>query len=430
MKAPLDLEAFLNPISPDLPAGLDLRFEQEWDELVDALGDDGSREGSREDENRPPNWDRVQELSISNLCHRSKDLRIAMFLVDSSTRIDGWEGLALSLQVTRHLLTTFWDRGLHPTAENGDLEDRASALSWLDEKLAVVVSSVPFTTRADGGRNHSYNDLLEAHRVGSKKKYVKPNGDIDENIKKAFDQALKNGRVSLDLYEEAVKSTPRANAEQTAAAFDSAAKEFQLLENEIAARFGTAAPTTSTGRGRIREVQQEINRIVKLKRADEPDVVPPAKEAEPSPAGSMSPQPTPELDGRPQSHPSRDLQSGGWFEAEALLATDESRAIAIMTRLAATETSGRDRFQRKLMLAGICVRRQRDRLAQVLLEELNEQVEKHKLDEWEQPELIGKVWSQLYKIYRKSQPDADRTRDLYKKLSRFDPWLVLTGTED
>lgn len=87
----------------------------------------------------------------------------------------------------------------------------------------------------------------------------------------------------------------------------------------------------------------------------------------------------------------RDQPTGAWADAEALLSTDEPRAIALMTRLAATELSGRDRFQRKLMLAGICLRRQRDRLAQVLLEELNEQVEKHKLDEWERPELVGRV---------------------------------------
>lgn len=430
MKAPLDLEAFLNPISPDLPAGPDLRFEQEWDELVDALGDDGSREGSREGENRPPNWERVQQLSIANLQHRSKDLRIAMFLVDASTRADGGEGLAQALLVTREILTAFWDRGLHPAADNGDLDDRASALSWLDEKLALVVSSVTFTTRNDGGRNYSYNDFLDAHRVGSKKKYVKPNGDIDENLKKAFDQAIKSGHISLDLYEEAVKSTSRAHAEATLATFEVAAKEFQLLENEIAAKFRAAAPATSAARGRIREVQQEIHRIVKLKRAEEPGAGPAeTPNVDPQPAQSGSVPKTLQLPD-PVATLLRDQPTGAWADAEALLSTDEPRAIALMTRLAATELSGRDRFQRKLMLAGICLRRQRDRLAQVLLEELNEQVEKHKLDEWEQPELVGRVWSQLYKIYRKSQPDADRTRDLYKKLSRFDPWLVLTGTED
>lgn len=130
--------------------------------------------------------------------------------------------LAQALLVTRKIRSAFWDRGLHPAADNGDLDDRASALSWLDEKLALVVSSVTFATRNDGGRS-SYNDFLDAHR-GSKKKYVKPNGDIDENLKKAFDQAIKSGHVSSTSMKKPSR-VPRAHAEATLATFEVAAKD-------------------------------------------------------------------------------------------------------------------------------------------------------------------------------------------------------------
>ncbi len=51
-----------------------------------------------------------------------------------------------------------------------------------------------------------------------------------------------------------------------------------------------------------------------------------------------------------------------------------------MTRLAASETSGRSRFERKLLLAEVCLATHRERLAKAVLEELAEQIDKHQLD--------------------------------------------------
>ena len=89
-----------------------------------------------------------------------------------------------------------------------------------------------------------------------------------------------------------------------------------------------------------------------------------------------------------------------------------------MTRLAAMETSGRSRFQRKLLLAEVCLASKRDALARSILEELAEQIDKCQLESWESSELIGGVWTRLYKMYKQGgdSSDEDRADKLYERL--------------
>lgn len=101
-----------------------------------------------------------------------------------------------------------------------------------------------------------------------------------------------------------------------------------------------------------------------------------------------------------------------------------------MTRLAAAETTGRSRFERKFLLAEVCLSSNRDRLARAVLEELSEQVENHHLETWESSELVGGVWRRLYQVYRRSgSNDADEAAKLYDKLCRLDPWQALQCDE-
>ena len=103
-----------------------------------------------------------------------------------------------------------------------------------------------------------------------------------------------------------------------------------------------------------------------------------------------------------------------------------------MTRLAAAETSGRDRFQRKLLLAEVCLASKRDRLARSILEELAEQIDKFQLELWETSELIAGVWTRLYKLYVQAEPgsaEADQAKKLYERLCRLDPWQALACGE-
>ena len=89
-----------------------------------------------------------------------------------------------------------------------------------------------------------------------------------------------------------------------------------------------------------------------------------------------------------------------------------------------------DRFERKLLLAEVCLATHRERLARAVLEELAEQIDQHKLDTWEGSELVSGVWTRLYQLYKQNEPsDADEAAKLYDRLCRLDPWQALACTE-
>jgi len=430
----LPIEEVLSPISAEDPCGIDLRFDREWDNFEKARSDDGSREGMADEDRTAPNWDSLKELCVDALRHRSKDLRIAMFLVEACARLEGWAGIADSLLVVRELLLRYWDQGLYPRPEAAEppeppnYEDRAGALSWLDEKFAQVTSSVPYTARS-GGRNYCFTDLVDARKTGSRKSCIKPNGDPDEKRMRQFEALLKAGHISLDMYEEAIRETRWEPFERLSQSFEQAYAEYMELGKTIAEKFGKEAPGIPASRARLDEIAKEIAIIRKRTAPPEPHPAPEQLNAAPSDGGSIA---VPAAIG--MTVPGAGVgvpTSGSWAEAEAKVRSgDVDGGLAQMARLAATESCGRNSFHRKLLLAEVCLNRNRERLAQTILEELNELIDKHHLPDWETAELVGGVWSRLYKIYRKNQPDGDRTKELYRKLSRLDPWQVMSLAEE
>jgi type VI secretion system protein ImpA len=121
--------------------------------------------------------------------------------------------------------------------------------------------------------------------------------------------------------------------------------------------------------------------------------------------------------------------NGSWQEAEQLIRSGKVDAgLSAMTRLAASETTGRNRFQRKLLLAEICLSSRRSELARAILEELAEQIDTFKLADWEASDLVGGVWTRLYRLYKTSD-DKDRAKELFERLCRLDPWQALSCEE-
>jgi type VI secretion system protein ImpA len=120
-----------------------------------------------------------------------------------------------------------------------------------------------------------------------------------------------------------------------------------------------------------------------------------------------------------------------WHAAEGMIRSGQVEAgLAEMTRLAASETSGRKRFERKVLLAGVCLATRRERLARAILEELAEQIDQHKLDSWESSELVSSVWTPLYKLYKQNESsDSEEAAKLYDRLCRLDPWQALACGE-
>ena len=103
------------------------------------------------------------------------------------------------------------------------------------------------------------------------------------------------------------------------------------------------------------------------------------------------------------------------------------KGLARMVQLASKETTGRNRFQRRLLLAEACLASAHPRLARSILEELAEIIDKFQLESWESSEMIASVWSRLYRLYKQGDDSEDREKaeKLYLRLCRLDPWQAL-----
>jgi type VI secretion system protein ImpA len=342
-------------------------------------------------------WSLLGDLATKALERKSKDLRIALWLTEATIRQYGFAGVRDSLRVIRELLTRYWDSGLYPLMTDGDLEMRSGPLEWLNDRLADVIYEIPLTRRNQPGDNYSYVYYQESRRAG--------------------------GKITKEQFETAVDQTPLPVWETLAEDLEGASQEFLALDRICTEKFASVAPALSKSRDAIEEIRVLLNRVLREKR--------PVEQAAPkdsTPAATAVTAPARTLPGAGAGV--SEGMGASWAQAEELARSGNvDQALAEMTKLAASEPNGRARFQRKFLLAEICLSTQRVRLAKAILEELNELIEKHQLAAWETADVVGPVWSRLYQCYQNEAAgtaNPEQAAALFLKLCRLDPWQALS----
>lgn len=125
----LDIEPLLTALDGDAPCGAD----PEYDPAFVALAEAGA--GKPENQWRaaqPPEWPDVLERALA-LAARTRDLRVAVWVVRAAARVQGLAGATAGLQIVSGLLQRHWDQ-VHPQLDPGEGHDptaRVSALSAL-----------------------------------------------------------------------------------------------------------------------------------------------------------------------------------------------------------------------------------------------------------------------------------------------------------
>lgn len=130
----MDVSLLLAPVSADAPCGEDLEYDASYLELErSAQGQPERQMGDAVLAAEPPDWRAIREMA-SQLCGRTKDLRVTNYLVQSAIALDGLPGFAQSLSLIRELLSQYWD-GLYPQLDADDDNDptfRINALAGLN----------------------------------------------------------------------------------------------------------------------------------------------------------------------------------------------------------------------------------------------------------------------------------------------------------
>jgi type VI secretion system protein ImpA len=141
----LNLEELLAPISDDQPCGEDLAFSPEVDAVNRARqADDPSiDQGAWVTTLKEADWKFVAKQCATLVAQRSKDLQLAVWLVEASAKTHGMRGLADSLFVLAELCDRFWG-GLYPMLEDG-VEQRIGNLSWIAARAPLLMLEMAVT---------------------------------------------------------------------------------------------------------------------------------------------------------------------------------------------------------------------------------------------------------------------------------------------
>ena len=112
---------------------------------------------------------------------------------------------------------------------------------------------------------------------------------------------------------------------------------------------------------------------------------------------------------------------------DTLAAGQEEKAFAIMRAEVARQRSGRGRFRRNMQMVELAMAAGKDALAQPLLEDIAATLENHKLDAWEDPEVVAKDLLKLMRFSKKIQGSASDKQKLYERICRLDPVQALSA---
>ena len=114
---------------------------------------------------------------------------------------------------------------------------------------------------------------------------------------------------------------------------------------------------------------------------------------------------------------------------EAARSGDVQSAVEVLSREITHERSGRARFQRKIQLAQICMATGHETIAYPILNEMADEIELRKLEEWEPSEVLAHPLALLFRCMNQLDGDPEIKRKLYARICRLDPVQALACTK-
>lgn len=240
----LDLDALLAPINDAVPTGDDLSFSTEFDRIQEyrRADDPTLDQGEWQIDIKYADWASVQRDCSALLQNRCKDLRLAGWLAEAATRIDGFAGLALGYRLMAGLCERYWDQ-IHPLAHDGDQEERIGNLGWLLSNALQWQRDVPIVSAPQG--RFSLADFEAAHAR---------NGHVGSDA---------DGKPTLEQLEAARRDTPADFYRHLLAALPDCAEALTQMQSAVDARLGMDGPSFSAAREQLEHLLRTVQRFAR-----------------------------------------------------------------------------------------------------------------------------------------------------------------------
>ncbi len=148
-------------------------------------------------------------------------------------------------------------------------------------------------------------------------------------------------------------------------------------------------------------------------------------------APPAAPAPAAEPDWAPAPEPAEAGEAEGPPDAlelarQAMQSGDTAEAVAILSREAAQERSPRARFERKVQLARVCLSAGYDNIALPILMELDAEIQRRHLEDWEAADVLAQPLVLLYRCLGRNQDVSEEEKQkLYARICCLDPVQAL-----
>jgi type VI secretion system protein ImpA len=243
--------------------------------------DDGLERGAWQRDVKSSDWPRVESLAADALGTKTKDLQVCAWLVEALIRLYGFAGLRDGLRSMRGLMENFWDT-LYPEIEEGDLEARANAVSFVDRYAGVALREVPITGSSVGA-NYSYQQYEDSRKFDIPENADTLVGEEQDRVTETRARAEAENKITSEHWRTAKKASRRAFYEGLLAALNECWDEYESLDTLMDEKFGRQAPGMAALKKSLQEIRDLVERLVKEKRILEPDPVT-SEEVEPEAA--------------------------------------------------------------------------------------------------------------------------------------------------
>jgi type VI secretion system protein ImpA len=244
---PIDIEALLQPISTDSPSGADLRYKPITDQIKEARRqEDDLAQGVWQREIKTADYVLVLKLTRDVLSKQSKDLQIAAWMTEALLRREGFAGLRQGLELIRGLLENFWDTVYPQIDDDGDLELRATPLSWVGSQLDNAIRSVPVSTAG-----HTWYQYRESRAIPTE-----ADSNIDQNKMQRRTTALADGGLPPEEFDKGIEATPLAFSQKLYDDLAGLVDYVQQFGEYCDEKFKAAAPDFGPLRTALEEVHQ------------------------------------------------------------------------------------------------------------------------------------------------------------------------------
>ncbi len=270
-----DFAKLLEPISTDQPVGVNLYYEKEFDQIKDARrADDTAPKGLWEQkEAKVADYKLVSRLISDALTHKTKDLRLGVWLAEAWIYCEGAPGIVSGIQFLQALLQNFWDE-MYPKIEDGDTEDRAAPLEWFGSYFDPTKGSSPKLAICRLPLVKGKYDFFvyqESRKVGYE-------ADVkdSETRKKTRAALIAEGKISAEAFDKVFDETPKAFYKQLDAEYKLALEALNQFDSFCREKFTKNPPSFGTLRKTLEEVANAVQILLSRRLKTDPDPIEPA----------------------------------------------------------------------------------------------------------------------------------------------------------